>query len=106
MVLRDLLLGFIRIHILYHAQKEPIYGLDFLQELSRHGYQISPGTLYPIFHNLEAKGYLVAEKQLVAGKIRKYYRTTPKGVQALREAYDKAGELWAEIQDLDLNDRS
>jgi PadR family transcriptional regulator PadR len=97
---RDFFLGFIRIHILYHAQKEPIYGLDFLQELSRHGYPISPGTLYPIFHKLEKEGYLVAEKRVVAGKVRKYYRATQKGEFALREAVEKARQLWNEIRDL------
>lgn len=103
---RDFFLGFIRIHILYHALKEPIYGLDFLHELSRHGYQISPGTLYPIFHKLEREGYLVAEKRVVAGKVRKYYRATPKGVIALREAVEKAHQLWEEIRELELHDRS
>lgn len=98
---RDFFLGFIRIHILYHALKEPIYGLDFLQELNRHGYQISPGTLYPIFHKLEREGYLVAEKRVVAGKVRKYYRATQKGEFALREAVEKARQLWDEIRDLE-----
>ncbi len=75
--------------------------MDFIKELDRHGYRISPGTLYPIFHKLEAEGYLQSEKRLVAGKIRKYYRITPKGESALRESYLKARELWEEIQQLD-----
>lgn len=103
---RDFFLAFIRIHILYHALKEPIFGLDFLRELNRHGYHMSPGTLYPIFHRLEKEGYLEAEKRLVAGKVRKYYRTTRQGEQALQEVYVKARELWEEIQDLDSQFRS
>lgn len=103
---RDFFLAFIRIHILYHASKEPIFGLDFLRELNRHGYHMSPGTLYPIFHRLEKEGYLKAEKRLVAGKVRKYYRTTQQGEQALQEVYVKARELWEEIQDLDSQLRS
>jgi DNA-binding PadR family transcriptional regulator len=97
---RDFFLGFIRIHILFHALKEPLYGLDFLQELSRHGYQISPGTLYPIFHKLQREGFLEVEQRVVGGKLRKYYRTTQKGELALKEAYLKARELWEEIQEL------
>ena len=46
---RNFFLGFIKIHILYHASKEPIYGQEFSDELHRHGYEISFGTLYPIF---------------------------------------------------------
>lgn len=103
---RDFFLGFIRIHILYHAWKAPIYGLDFLQEINRHGYHISPGTLYPIFHKLEREGYLQAEKRVVAGKVRKYYRTTQQGEQTLREVYVKARELWGEIQELESHFRS
>ena len=30
----------------------------FIDELARHGYKLSPGTLYPLLHSLEPKGYL------------------------------------------------
>jgi DNA-binding PadR family transcriptional regulator len=101
-MIRDFFLGFIKLHILHHAAREPIYGLDFIRELEHHGYQISPGTLYPIFHKLEKQGYLVSEKQVVAGKVRKYYTATPQGKGALREAYAKARELINEIgEDVD-----
>ena len=45
---RDLYSGLIRLHILHHAVKEPIFGLGMAEELARHGYRISPGTLYPL----------------------------------------------------------
>ena len=96
-MIRDFFLGFIKIHILYHAAQEPIYGLDFIHELETHGYQISPGTLYPIFHKLEKQGYLTSEKQVVEGKVRKYYTATQQGKNALIEAYSKARELLDEI---------
>ena len=61
---RDLYSGLIRLHVLHHATEEPIFGLGMLEELARHGYRISPGTLYPILHGLERKGYLrSAERQ-------------------------------------------
>jgi len=69
-LIRKFVLGFINLHILYHARKEPIYGKEFKKELKRHGYDISFGTLYPIFHNLEKEGILKAEKRKVHGKIR------------------------------------
>ena len=52
-MLRDFFLGFIRIHVLHHAGQEPIYGVAMIAELARHGYDLSPGTLYPLLHNLE-----------------------------------------------------
>ena len=51
----DLFKGLIRLHILYHASKEELYGLWIIEELRRHGYNLSPGTLYPILHKMEAK---------------------------------------------------
>ena len=100
-VLRKLFLAFIQVHILHHAKKEPIYGSWMIEELKRHGYEISAGTLYPIFHNLEKDGLLLSENQTVNGKIRKYYSITEKGITVLREANKKIGELKGEIQEND-----
>ena len=66
---------------MHHASKEPIYGLWFIEELKRHGYRISPGTLYPILHRLEEEGLLKSYSENVEGKIRKYYKITPKGLR-------------------------
>jgi PadR family transcriptional regulator PadR len=94
---RDLLLGFVRIHILYHASQEPIFGVGITAELERHGYRLSPGTLYPLLHNLEAAGFLAREDQIVGGKIRKYYRITPLGKRALDDARAKVVDLVDEV---------
>ncbi len=96
-MLRDLFLGFVRIHVLYHAAQEPVYGLQLMAELARHGYDLSAGTLYPMLHDLEHSGYLAREDRLVDGKVRKYYRITPRGEEALAEAQVKIAELVAEI---------
>lgn len=96
-MIRDFFLGFIKIHILYHATQEPIYGLEMIRELATHGYDLSPGTLYPILHRLEDQGYLVSEKQVVEGKVRKYYTATPAGETMLAQAYAQALELFREI---------
>jgi DNA-binding PadR family transcriptional regulator len=76
---REVFLGFIRVHILYHAAREPIYGFAMIEELERHGYEMSAGTLYPILHRMEEKGYLEKEERIVKGKVRKYYRATKSG---------------------------
>ncbi len=94
---RNFFLGFIRLHVLYHASQEPVFGLDMIRELARHGYSLSPGTLYPVLHRMEEEGFLQSEKQIVNGKVRKYYRTTQEGRQALAEAYAKVRELVNEI---------
>jgi len=96
-MLKDFFLGFVKIHILYHASKEPIYGVWIQEELSRHGYQLSPGTLYPTLHRLERNGYLERQSRVVAGKVRNYYVITEKGRGALSEARDKIRELVAEV---------
>jgi PadR family transcriptional regulator, regulatory protein PadR len=96
-MLRGFFLGFVKIHILHHATQEPVYGVQLIAELARHGYELSPGTLYPILHDLERSGYLAREDRLVAGKIRKYYRATVRGEQALEEARVKIAELVAEV---------
>lgn len=94
---RDFFLGFIRIHILYHADKEPVYGLYLIDELARHGYRLSPGTLYPILAKLEKARLVVSKKKTVKGKVRKYYRITPRGRKTLNEAKEKIKELIKEV---------
>lgn len=96
---RDLMLGFVRVHVLHHASVEAIYGSGISAELEHHGYRLSWGTLYPLLHNLTAEGFLDREDQVVNGKVRKYYTITPLGRQALQEARLKALELVNEIVD-------
>ncbi len=96
-ILRKLFLGFIQVHILHHAKKEPVYGSFMIEELKSHGYDISPGTLYPIFHNLEKAKLLTVENQTVEGKVRKYYSITEKGERVLNEAKQKIKELTHEF---------
>jgi DNA-binding PadR family transcriptional regulator len=94
---RDLYSGLMRLHILHHAVEGPIFGLGMLEELARHGYRISPGTLYPLLHGLEKKGYL-ASKELRKGKsLRKVYRATPLGRKALAAAKKKVREFIGEL---------
>lgn len=96
-MLKDFFLGFIKIHILYHASRDPIYGVEILEELERHGYRLSPGTLYPTLHRLEKDGYLESRSKVVSGKVRKYYTITDRGLIALNEAKQKIAELVNEV---------
>jgi DNA-binding PadR family transcriptional regulator len=99
MIARNFFLGFIRLHILFHATQEPVFGLDLIRELARHGYSLSPGTLYPLLHGLERDGFMKSDKRVVGGKVRKYYLATEAGRAALAEALAKVRELMNEVED-------
>ena len=75
----------------------PIFGLGMLEELARHGYRISPGTLYPLLHGLEQKGYLRSWEERNGRSGRRVFRATPKDKQAIQAAKRKIRELFAEI---------
>jgi len=94
---REFFLGFIKIHILYHASKEPIFGVEIAQELARHGYRLSPGTLYPTLHRLEREGYLESVSRVINGRVRRYYRATAEGKLVLEQAKSKIRELVTEV---------
>ena len=101
-IVRDVFLALVRVHVLHHAAKERIFGVEMMEELKRHGYDIGPGTLYPLLHSLEESGVLVSAQEVVGGKVRKYYRTTRSGDALLSELRAKIGELVDEV----LEDRS
>jgi PadR family transcriptional regulator, regulatory protein PadR len=88
--------GFMRLHVLDHAAREPACGVDIVAELGRHGYRLSPGTAHPVLHELERAGYLTGSTA-VSGKRRMYYEATAEGRKALEAAKDKLRELAAEV---------
>jgi len=94
---KEFYIGLIRLHILHHAGEEPIFGLGIIAELRRHGYDLSPGTLYPILHALERKGYLRSRPQRKGKSARRVYTLTPAGRTALRDAKEKLKELFGEL---------
>ena len=83
---QELLTGLIRLHILHHASKAEFYGQWMIHELARHGYTLSPGTLYPMLHALERRGYLRSREERLGRTYRRMYRATALG----REANDVA----------------
>jgi DNA-binding PadR family transcriptional regulator len=94
---RDLYAGLVRLHILYHASEGEIFGLWIIEELARHGYRLSPGTLYPVLHSLERRGLLRSSDHWESGRRRRLYKITPAGRRALAAAKDKVRELFAEL---------
>ncbi len=93
---RELYSGLIRLHVLYHAAKEPIFGLRMIEELGRHGYRVSPGMFYPLLHGMEQKGLLRSSQQ-GGSNDRRVYRATPDGRKALSVAKQRVRELFSEL---------
>ncbi|UXN67861.1 PadR family transcriptional regulator (plasmid) [Devosia neptuniae] len=97
---QDLLSGLIRLHVLHHAVEDEVYGQWMIEELGRHGYRLSAGTLYPMLRSMEKKGYLTSEERHVGRSIRRVYRATPLGRDALEMARGKVRELIGEMMQL------
>jgi len=94
---QELLGGLIRLHVLHHAVESEMYGHWMIEELARHGYRVSPGTLYPMLHALERKGYIKSKAKGPGRRARKVYRATKKGRDALRLAKTRVRELFGEL---------
>ena len=95
---REILLGFWKVHILHHAAEHPIIGQWVLTELRRHGYDISPGTLYPLLKRMERNGWLRSETALGTSKRRRqYYHLTKRGAAVLAVLRDSLIELHREV---------
>jgi DNA-binding PadR family transcriptional regulator len=92
-----ILAGLVPLHILLHAAEAEIYGQAILDELRSHGYRIGPGTLYPMLHRLEERGYLRARSARAGRIMRRYYRATSKGRKAVTAARHYVAELFGEL---------
>ena len=87
----------VRLHILHHAAADEVHGAWLAEELKRHGYDVSPGTLYPTLHRLEADGLLISRREVVDGRSRRVYRATRAGRKALAEDRRVLRELADEV---------
>jgi PadR family transcriptional regulator, regulatory protein PadR len=95
-IIREFLLTFWKIHILQHAEEEGIYGQWMLEELHRHGYRLSPGTLYPVLARMARRGWLRADVQKKA-RAPRIYRITAAGAAVLRRLRRSLSELQDEV---------
>ena len=93
----EFLTAAIRLHILHHAAEQPVHGSWMMRELARHGYHVSPGTMYPTLHRLEQDGLLVSDIQVVGGRRRRAYAATAAGRQALADGRRAVRELADEV---------
>lgn len=96
-VVREFLRGAVPVHVLHHAAEGPVHGAWLIAELARHGYDISPGTLYPLLHRMHSAGLLDSEQRTSGGRVLRCYRTTEAGDRELRRLRALTGEMAGEI---------
>ncbi|MGH7732860.1 MAG: PadR family transcriptional regulator [Gemmatimonadales bacterium] len=89
--------GAVRLHILHHAAEAAVHGAWMAAELARHGYTISPGTLYPTLHRMQDEGLLVSRREIVAGRPRRVYEITHAGRAVLADERRALAELAREL---------
>lgn len=94
--LQRVLAGFIRMHVLHHAEEGDLCGNWMIEELRHHGYKISAGTLYPMLRTMERDGWIKG-REVNDGTRRRLYRITPKGRAALKEVRARLQELFHEV---------
>lgn len=96
-VIRQFLRGVVPIHILHHAAQGDVHGAWLAEELAEHGYRISPGTLYPLLHRMEAAGLLSSRTEIDAGRVLRLYVATEVGRVALADVRHLISELAREV---------
>jgi DNA-binding PadR family transcriptional regulator len=95
--MREFLRGAVRLHILHHAAQGQVHGAWMVEELARHGYRISPGSLYPTLHKMEIEGLIRSTQRVVDGRARRTYVATAKGRKTLESTKRQLRELAAEV---------
>jgi PadR family transcriptional regulator len=96
-ICRSFLQGMVELFVLQRAEKGPVYGVSLHKALHNLGYDISPGSLYPLLHWLEKKRLLRCRIHEVGGRIRKYYELTKEGRSCLTEVRQDLAGLVEEI---------
>src|SRR4051794_30037814 len=96
-IVRDFRRGAVAVHVLHHAAEAPVHGAWLTEELGRHGYRISPGTLYPLLRRMTESGLLSGQEVVVDGRVLRRYRATARGKQALRALRSSIQELAEEV---------
>ena len=86
---KSLMTGSTTLLLLKLLAEQEMYGYQMIEELRRrsdHTFDLKAGTLYPLLHTLEQKGYVtVREDAPTAGRPRRYYRLTDAGRKHLAE---------------------
>jgi PadR family transcriptional regulator, regulatory protein PadR len=85
--------------ILRLLKSKPRWGYEVNLEIrDRFKVYLSAGTLYPLLHSMEEKGYLQAVWEAEGGRGRKVYRITSRGEEFLTAGARAAEEFLRRIQ--------
>ena len=84
--------GLLDVCVLAAIKKEDSYGYQIIKDMKPY-VALSESTLYPILRRLEAAELLTVRTAEHNGRLRKYYRITPRGLKRI-EAFQ---EEWKEI---------
>jgi DNA-binding PadR family transcriptional regulator len=95
--MQEFLRGAVRLYVLHHAAKGEVHGAWMAAELARHGYRISPGSLYPTLHKMEAEGLIRSRSQVVERRVLRSYTATAKGRRELNTTKQQLRELAREV---------
>lgn len=89
---KELMKGSTTLLILNLLDKENLYGYQLIKKLSEESeniFNLKEGTLYPILHGLEEKGFISSYWDDTTGKKRKYYSITKQGKKQLKESKEE-----------------
>ena len=85
---KSLTSGSMGMMILKLLSEKDMYGYEMIESLrqrSQNVFELKAGTLYPLLHSLEAKGFLTSYEQEQNGKTRVYYSISKNGNMFLKE---------------------
>lgn len=97
---KSLVSGSTSMLILRLLESEDMYGYQMIENLRRKSqdvFQLKAGTLYPLLHSMESKGYVKSYEKEANGKIRKYYSLTKEGKRYLEEKREEWQEYTAAV---------
>jgi PadR family transcriptional regulator PadR len=75
--------------VLTLLSRRPMHGYDLVQAIRAEtagALTFGEGCIYPMLHQLEAKGYLASEEQQVRARARLVYSVTERGLRRLQES--------------------
>lgn len=89
--------------------EKDMYGyemIETLQEKSQNVFQLKAGTLYPLLHSLEEKGYVSSYEDSIGQKTRKYYSLTKNGKNFLSQKKEEWKEYSSAVANILTADRN
>jgi PadR family transcriptional regulator, regulatory protein PadR len=89
--------GLVRFFILHQAGHSPVYGIRLKKQLHEWGYDLSPGSLYPMLHALEKALLLHSRVKIFKGRARKYYEITAQGRTVLAALQEELAEIMGKM---------